>query len=180
MIDLAYAQKHYFCLDHMSKPIRFTAFHKHVLIYGASLAMLLFLMRWLEFRYLVFDHALDIYIGVIAILFTGLGIWLARKLTTPRVKTVVIEKEVVVTPPAYISNANFILDEKALDKHGISTRELEVLQLMASGLTNQEIADRLYVSHNTIKTHSSNLFLKMDVKRRTQAVDKGRKLGLIS
>jgi DNA-binding CsgD family transcriptional regulator len=158
--------------------MKLTTFHKHTLIYGASLAVLLFLMKWLEFRFIILDHALELYIGAIAVIFTALGIWLTKKLTKPKVETVIIEKEVIITQPA-TSNANFTLNEKALEKHGISTRELEVLQLMATGLSNQEIAERLYVSHNTIKTHSSNLFLKLDVKRRTQAVDTGRKLGLI-
>jgi NarL family two-component system response regulator LiaR len=157
------------------KPLKFTS--KHTLIYGASLAVLLFLMKWLEFRFIVIDHALEIYIGAIAIIFTALGIWLTKKLTKPKVETIIIEKEVIVTQPA--SNENFTVNEKAQEKHGISTRELEVLQLMATGLSNQEIAEKLFVSHNTIKTHSSNLFLKLDVKRRTQAVDTGRKLGLI-
>ncbi len=163
--------------------MKLTTFHKHVIIYGASLAALLFLMKWLEFRFIILDHALELYIGAIAVLFTALGIWLAKKLTTPkvetRVETVVIEKEVYLPLPATNAPGNFTINEKALEKHSISTRELEVLQLMATGLSNQEIAERLYVSHNTIKTHSSNLFLKLDVKRRTQAVDQGRKLGLI-
>ena len=76
-------------------------------------------------------------------------------------------------------SGKFVVNEKSADKLGISSREMEVLQLMATGLSNQEIASQLFVSLNTVKTHSSNLFLKMDVKRRTQAVDKARKLGMI-
>jgi two-component system, NarL family, response regulator LiaR len=162
-----------------SKPIKFTAFNKHTLIYGVSLAVLLFLLKWMEFQFLIINNALEIYIGGIAILFTALGIWLTQKLTASKVETVFVEKEVIVTQPAAIPGANFSINEKQREKYGISSRELEVLQLMATGFSNQEIASKLFVSQNTIKTHSSNLFLKMDVKRRTQAVDKGRKLGII-
>ncbi|MEO6498932.1 MAG: LuxR C-terminal-related transcriptional regulator, partial [Mucilaginibacter sp.] len=86
----------------------------------------------------------------------------------------IVEKEVYITPAE-----GFTFNQSALVKLGISNRELEVLQLMASGLSNREIADRLFVSLNTIKTHSSNVFVKMEVERRTQAVDKARKLGLV-
>ncbi len=153
---------------------------KHTLIYGVSLAALLFAVRWLEIRYFIFDHAIDAYIGGIALIFTGLGIWLALKLVKPKTETIVVEKEIFIEVPAEQNDAeNFSINEKTLAKYDISGRELEVLQLMATGLSNQEIADKMFVSLNTIKTHSSNLFLKMDVKRRTQAVDKGRRIGLI-
>ncbi len=149
--------------------------NKHILLYGASLAVLLFLLKWLEFRFLIIDHAIEIYSGAIAVLFTLLGIWLALKLIKPRVETVVVEKQV------YISNsAAFSVNEHEVHKLGISKRELEVLQLMAAGLSNLEIGQRLFVSLNTIKTHSSNLFEKMDVQRRTQAIEKARKLGIIA
>ena len=144
---------------------------KQLLIYGASLAVLLFVMRLLEYRFLILDHAVDIYIGVISILFTALGIWLAQKLMRP--KTMIVEK------PVYLTNAEFILNEKALEELGISRRELEVLELMSKGLSNQEIGQELFLSLNTIKTHSTRLFEKLDVKRRTQAVEKGKRLGLI-
>lgn len=158
-----------------------TATSKHIILYGAALAALLFLMRWLQVRYLIIDYAMEIYITAIAIIFTSLGIWLALKLVQPKKETIIVEKEIYIDVPAVAPPAgvNFIINEKLLDKFGISARELEVLQLMAAGLSNQEIAAQLFVSLNTIKTHSSNLFLKMDVKRRTQAVDKARKLGII-
>ena len=154
---------------------------RHFLVYGLSLAVLLLLIRWLEVRYMIVDHAINIYIGAIAFMFTGLGIWLAVKLIKPKVETVVVEKEIYIE----ISGATQVTgplaaDENALIKTGISNRELEVLQLMAMGQSNQEIAGHLFVSLNTVKTHTSNLFMKLDVKRRTQAVDKARKLGLVS
>ncbi|MET6998074.1 response regulator transcription factor [Chitinophaga defluvii] len=149
--------------------------NKHAILYGMSLAILLFLLKWLELRLLIIDHAFEIYIGAIALIFTALGIWLALKLTRPKVKTIIIEKEVYIQEPP----VNFMLNENELAKTGLSTRELEVLQLMAEGLSNQEIAARLFVSLSTVKTHSSNLFEKMDVKRRTQAIDKAKRLSII-
>jgi two-component system, NarL family, response regulator LiaR len=149
--------------------------NKVILAYGTSLALLLFLLRWLELRFIIFDHAFEIYIGAIAIIFTALGIWLTLKLTTPKVKTIIVEKEIYIN-----SNDNFCLNEKEVAKLGLSKRELEVLQLMAEGFSNGEIAERLFVSLHTIKTHTSNLFEKMDVKRRTQAVEKAKRLSLIA
>jgi NarL family two-component system response regulator LiaR len=153
--------------------LTFLARNKLIILYGISLALLLFLLKWLELRFLIINHASEVYIGAIAILFTALGIWLAQKLIKPKIKTVVVEK------PVYISNSDFILNETELVKTGLSKRELEVLQLIAEGLSNQEIASRLYVSLNTVKTHSSNVLGKLDVKRRTQAIEKAKRLSLI-
>ncbi|HET6255784.1 MAG TPA: response regulator transcription factor [Puia sp.] len=145
--------------------------HKHVILYGFALAGLLFLLKWLEWKFVVLDRAIELYSGAIALVFTGLGIWLALKLARPKYKTVVVEKEVYMKPGT--------IDQKALARLGLSARELEVLQAMAEGLSNQEIAARLFVSLNTIKTHSANIFDKLDVRRRTQAVDKAKKLNII-
>lgn len=150
--------------------------NKLVILYGAALAAIMLLLKWLEVRFLILDHSFEVYIGAIALLFTVLGIWLARKLTKPKTETIVVEKEVFAAKP----EPGFIPDEKALSKFGISKREWEVLALISEGLSNQEIADRLFVSLNTIKTHSSNLFEKLEVKRRTQAIEKGKRLGLLS
>jgi NarL family two-component system response regulator LiaR len=149
--------------------------NKTIWLYGASLAILLFILKWLELRFVIYDHAFEVYAGAIAVLFTSLGIWLAIKLTKPKVETIVIEKEVYRDP-----TIPFVLNEKALNQLGISRRELDVLQLMAEGHTNQRIADELFVSLNTIKTHGSRIFEKLDVKNRTQAIDKAKKLGLIT
>lgn len=148
--------------------------NKNIILYGSSLALLLLLLRWLEFRFLVLNHALDIYIGAIALIFTGLGIWLALKLAKPKTQTIIVEKEVYVQP-----QEEFVLNEAELEKLAISKRELEVLELMAKGMSNQEIAERLFVSLNTIKTHSGKIFEKLDVKRRTQAVEKAKRLSII-
>jgi len=149
--------------------------NKSILLYGVSLALLLFLLKWLELKFIIYDHAFEIYAGAIAIIFTALGIWLALKLTKPKLQTIVVEKKIYVK-----QGPEFILDENAMQELGLSKRELEVLQLMAEGLSNGEIADRLFVSLNTIKTHTSRLFEKMDVKRRTQAIEKGKRLNLIA
>ena len=149
--------------------------YKSILLYGSSLALLLFLLRWLAFRFLVLNHALDLYIGAIALIFTGLGIWLALKLAKPKTQTIIVEKEVFIKP-----EANFTLNQTELERLGISKRELEVLQLMSKGMSNQEIAEQLFVSLNTIKTHSSKVFEKLDVKRRTQAVEKAKRLSIIA
>lgn len=150
--------------------------HWHLIVYGISMALLLFLLKWLELRFVIIDHAMEIYIGAIAAIFTGLGIWLALKLSSPKKETVIIEKTVYVTGHAQ----EFVPNEKGIEEFNISPRELEVLALMAEGLSNQEIAGKLYVSLNTIKTHSRNLFEKMEVSRRTQAIDKAKKMGLIA
>jgi len=146
--------------------------NKQTILYGVSLAVLLLLLKWLEWRFLIINHAFEIYAGSIAVIFTALGIWLAIKLITPKVKTVIIEKQV-------FANADFVLNEVEVTRLRLSNRELEVLQLMADGLSNQQIAERLFVSLNTIKTHTSNLFLKMEVERRTQAIEMAKRLGLI-
>ncbi len=144
--------------------------YKQTFIYGIILAFLLLILRWLELRFIILQHAFEIYAGGIAVLFTALGIWLALKLSKPKI----VEKEIYIT-----TNSGFVLNEQELTKLGLSSRELEVLQLMAVGKSNQEIADQLYLSLNTIKTHSSRLFEKLDVKRRTQAIELGKKLSLI-
>lgn len=144
------------------------------------MAAILLLLQWMQFKLLIVDHATEIYITGIAIIFTLIGIWLAKKLTRPQTEiikeTVVVEKEVTVYRAA---SEPFSPDTKMIGRLGISQREMDVLQLMAAGATNQEIADQLFVSLNTIKTHTSRLFEKLDVKRRTQAIEKAKRLNII-
>lgn len=154
--------------------MKFFSKYKLVILYGLGCAILLFLLKWLEYRFLIIDHMMEIYIGAIAIVFTSLGIWLALKLVKPKVETVIVEKEIRV--PA----TDFVFNEKEAERLGLSKREIEVLQFMAEGLSNQEIADKMFVSLNTIKTHTSNIFSKLDVKRRTAAIEAARKLGLVA
>ncbi len=142
--------------------------NRSLILYGIGLFLLLFGLKWLQWKFLIIDHSVEIYAGLIAIFFTGLGIWVARQLVRP--ETVVIEKE---TPPA-----SFEPDKQELTKLSLSNREWEVLQLISRGMSNHEIADQLCLSLSTIKTHASNVFVKMDVKSRTQAIDKARRLRL--
>ncbi len=154
--------------------LSFWARNKSIILYSIAMAVLLFLLQWIQLKFIIVDYAFEIYAGLVAIIFTGLGIWLALKLTKPKIKEVVIEKTVYVE-----QGSDFTINEKELTKLNISKRELEVLQLMAGGLSNKEIAERLFVSLNTIKTHSSNLFFKLDVERRTQAIEKAKRLKII-
>lgn len=149
--------------------------NKTILLYSASLGLLLFILKWIELRYVIFSHSFEIYAGLIAVIFTALGIWLALKLSKPKIETVVVEKEVYIT-----RNEEFIPDTALIAKLELSKRELEILALMAQGHSNEEIAATIFVSLSTVKTHIQNLFAKLDVKRRTQAVETARRLKIIS
>jgi NarL family two-component system response regulator LiaR len=153
--------------------LKFIIRNRSILLYGASLAVLLLIMKWLEWRLIIIDHTFELYAGAVAVLFTALGIWLSNKLTRPKTNTIIVEKEVVVEA------GDFILNEAELTRLGLTGREMEVLQSIADGLSNQQIAERLFLSLSTIKTHSSKLFEKLEVQRRTQAVEKARKLKII-
>lgn len=135
-----------------------------ILLYGLALAGLTALLKFIEYRYFVKDFTLEIYSGLVAAVFTGLGIWAGLRLTRPKVVRV---------------HPDFQLNQAELDRRGISRREYEVLELIAQGLSNQEIAEKLFVSPNTVKTHSSNLFVKLEVRRRTEAVKKAQELELL-
>jgi two-component system, NarL family, response regulator LiaR len=145
---------------------------RHVLIYGLIGGVLIVVLKWTEYRFLVFEHSIEIYGGLIAATFAVLGIWLGLKLTRTREKIVVKEVPVPAGEP-------FVPDEKRREGLGITPREMEILGLIATGLSNREIADRLFVSENTVKTHSSRLFDKLGAKRRTQAVLIGKTARLI-
>jgi DNA-binding CsgD family transcriptional regulator len=144
----------------------------HTLIYGLCGGILIVVLRLIEFRFLVIEHSIEIYGGLIAALFAGLGVWLGLKLT--KKQEVVVVKEVPVPAPQ-----SFTLNEERLKNLGITRRELEILALIAEGLSNREIAEKLFVSENTVKTHSSRLFDKLSARRRTQAVQIGKEMGLI-
>lgn len=159
--------------------LRFLQKHKLVILYAASMVLLLVLLQVLQYRFLLMSHSFEIYIFCIALLFTGLGVWLALKLMKPKtqIETVIVEKTVY---EKVWTEAELLAIETEKQKLGLSSRELEVLQLMAQGLSNQEIADQLFLSLPTVKTHTSNLFFKLDVKRRTQAIEKARLLQIIA
>jgi len=141
---------------------------KRVLIYGAVGGVLIALLKFIEYQYFIRVYPTEVYGGIVALIFTAVGIYVGLRLT--RRKEVVVVKEV---------GGPFVLNEAKLKELGITPREHEILQRIAEGLSNREIGERLFVSENTVKTHSSRLFDKLNVSRRVQAVQKGRELGLI-
>lgn len=143
-----------------------------VLLYGLVGGLLIAGLKLIEYRWLVVDHSVEIYGGLVAAVFAGVGLWLGRKFT--RGTETVVVREVPVPAPA-----GFVRDERKLQSLGITPRELEILELIAQGLSNREIANRVNVSENTIKTHSSRIFDKLGARRRTQAVQLGKELRII-
>ena len=144
---------------------------KHILVYGVLGGVLVALLKLIEFRYVVVEHSVAIYGGLVAATFAAVGIWLGLRLT--RARTTVVETVIVR------DRTPFVRDNAAVEALGITPRELEILELIASGLSTREIAERIFVSENTVKTHSSRLFDKLGAKRRTQAVQLGKERGLI-
>jgi DNA-binding CsgD family transcriptional regulator len=150
-----------------------------ILLYGALGGVLIVGLKLAEYRFLVVEHSLEIYGGIVAIAFSALGIWLGLKMTgrPERIITKEVPVEVrveVPTPPP-----TFEVDRARLEAFGITPREREILVLIAEGLSNREIAARLFVSENTVKTHSSRLFEKLDARRRTQAVQIAKAAGIL-
>ena len=137
---------------------------RSIILYGVAMATLIGLLKFAEYRFFVRDLSLELYLGLVAVLFVCLGVWVGRRLT--RVKIIV-------------PSTQFTRDEAEMKKLGITKREYEVLGLIAEGLSNKEIADKLFVSNSTIKTHTSNLFLKLDASRRTQALQRAKELQII-
>ena len=128
---------------------------KTIFLYGIAMAVMTGFLKFIEYRFIARDLSLEIYLGAVAVIFTGLGVWAGLRLTSRKV---------------VVANPDFKLNEPQLQRLGISKREYEVLELIALGLSNQEIAERLFVSLSTVKTHSSNLFMKLEARRRTQAI----------
>ncbi len=145
---------------------------KHILLYGVLGGLLIAGLKAIEYRWIVVEHSVEIYGGLVAAVFASLGIWLGLKLT--RNNETVVVREVMVPAPT-----SFRLDEAKRESLGITPRELEILALIAAGLSNKEIAERVHVSENTVKTHSSRVFDKLGARRRTQAVQLGKELRLI-
>ena len=140
---------------------------RDILLFGLCGGLLITLLKLTEYRFLVVEHSVEIYGGLIAAIFAGLGIWLGLTLTRKK------------QPPSLPPTGPFSPDERQISELGITPRELEILGLIAAGLSNREIADRLFVSENTVKTHSSRLFDKLGARRRTQAVQLGKQAHLI-
>lgn len=160
---------------------------KTVLIYGLLGGLLIAALKMMEYRYLVLEHSLEIYGGLVALLFAVVGIWLGQKLTRTREKVVLrevpvrveVEVPVRVEVPVPVSGP-FVRNEARVQELGITPRELEILEALAAGLSNKEIAERLFVSENTVKTHTARLFSKLSAKRRTQAVQLAKEAGIIA
>ena len=153
---------------------------KTVLLYGVLGGVLIAALKLVEYRYLVIEHSVEIYGGIVALIFASLGIWLGLKLTRPR--ETIIEREVPVPVEVRVPvpvAGPFRRDETRLEQLGITPRELEILEAIAAGLSTREIAERLFVSENTVKTHTARLFDKLSARRRTQAVQRAKEEGLI-
>jgi NarL family two-component system response regulator LiaR len=147
---------------------------RHVLIYGLVGGLLITLLQWTQYRFIVIEHSIEIYGGLVAVTFAALGIWLGLKLTGKRETLVVKEVSVVA-----LVGEGFVPDEKKREDLGITRREFEILELIAQGMSNREIAEKLFVSENTVKTHSSRVLGKLGARRWTQAVQLGKELGLL-
>ena len=148
---------------------------KHVLLFGLLGGVLIAGLKFIEYRWLVVEYSVEIYGGLVAGVFAGVGIWLGVRLPrrTRQTETVVV-REVIVPAPA-----SFQCDQQKLASLGITPRELEILALIAEGLSNKEIAARVFVSENTVKTHTSRVFDKLGARRRTQAVQVAKEFRLI-
>jgi len=157
---------------------------KTILVYGILGGVLIAVLKLVEYRFLVVEHSLEIYGGIVALIFAALGIWLGLKLTRTRETVVVREVPVEVQVPVEVRvsvpvDAPFQRNDARLAQLGITPRELEILEAMAAGFSNREIAERLFVSENTVKTHASRLFDKLSARRRTQAVQRAKQARLI-
>lgn len=147
-----------------------------ILIYGLLGGALITVLKLTEYRFLVIEHSLEIYGGLVAAIFAVVGIWLGLKLT--KTKETIVVREVPIEVPVRAIEP-FSVNATRLAELGITPRELEILQAIAAGLSNREIAEKLFVSENTVKTHSSRLFDKLNARRRTQAVQIAKEAGLV-
>lgn len=145
---------------------------KTILLFGLLGGVLIALLQLIEYRFLVVEHSLAIYGALVAILFSAIGIWLGRKLSYPR--------PVALTTAPARRDTPFVVNRERLAALGITPREYQILELIAAGLSNREIAGKLFVSENTVKTHSRRLFDKLDASRRTQAVRRAKDAGLLA
>ena len=145
---------------------------RSILFFGAASGLLVASLRFIEYRFLVVEHSIEIYSGLIALLFAVVGIRLGLTLTKTREVTVI--KEVSVPAPT-----EFVRNAQQVSALAITPRELEILDQIAAGKSTREIAETLFVSENTVKTHASRLYDKLGVNRRTQAVQEARRLGLL-
>jgi len=149
---------------------------RHVLIFGLVGGLLIVTLQFTEYRFVVIEHSVELYSALVAILFSAFGIWLGLRITRKR-ETIVVRE--VLVPVSGRDAEPFVLNTVQQQTIGITARELEILTLVASGLSNREIATQLFVSENTVKTHCARAFDKLGAARRTQAVQRGKELGLL-
>jgi DNA-binding CsgD family transcriptional regulator len=153
---------------------------RHVLIFGLVGGLLIATLQYTEYRFVIIEHSVELYSALVAILFATFGIWLGLRITRSRetIRETVVVKEVLVPaePPAPAPFAPDTVQQQAL---GITAREFEILTLVARGFSNREIGTQLFVSENTVKTHCARVFDKLGAARRTQAVQRGKELGLL-
>jgi len=145
-------------------------------MYGVAGGLLIAALRAVEYRFLVVEHSVEIYGGLIALVFSVVGVWLGLTITR---KEVIKEEVIVVKEVPAAAATPFTVNDQKLRELAITPRELEILQLMARGLSTKEMAASLFVSENTVKTHAARLFDKLAVNRRIKAVETGRAFGLI-
>jgi ATP/maltotriose-dependent transcriptional regulator MalT len=152
---------------------------RHVLIFGLVGGLLIATLQYTEYRFVVIEHSVELYSALVAILFSAFGIWLGLRITRRRetIRETVV-KEVLV-PAEASPQEPFAPNLGRQQSLGITARELEILNLVARGLSNREIATQLFVSENTVKTHCARAFDKLGAARRTQAVLRGKELGLL-
>ena len=149
---------------------------RHVLIFGIVGGLLITTLQYTQYRFVVIEHSIELYGTLVATLFATFGIWLGLRITRKRERVVVREVLVPAEAPALKAFAPNTAQQQNL---GITPRELEILTLVARGLSNREIATQLFVSENTVKTHCARTFDKLGAARRTQAVQRGKELGLL-
>lgn len=157
------------------RKLQFERGTKHIVLYGLAIAILIFGLKWLQWNYLIADNAIDIYIGLIAIIFTLLGMWVASQLIKPKTQTVFVDKPILVHQPK-----KFVVNQTELKRLNLTDREYQILQLLTQGYSNSNIADKLFLSLSTIKTHVSNLYVKMNVKNRFQAIEKAKRMEIVA
>jgi NarL family two-component system response regulator LiaR len=153
---------------------------RHALIFGLVGGLLIATLQYTEYRFVIIEHSVELYSALVAILFATFGIWLGLRITRSRdtVRETVVVKEVMV-PAEAPAPKPFAPNPAQQQILGITARELEILTLVAHGLSNREIASQLFVSENTVKTHCARTFDKLGAARRTQAVLRGKELGLL-
>jgi NarL family two-component system response regulator LiaR len=152
---------------------------RHVLIFGLVGGILIATLQYTEYRFVVIEHSIKLYSALIAILFATFGVWLGLRITRNRNTTVSTKLLAPDSGQDAESGSSFAPDTSQQKNLGITTRELEILTLIARGLSNREIATQLFVSENTVKTHCSRAYDKLGATRRTQAVRRGKELGLL-